>query len=143
MQLKNEGSYDDIINLPHPRSSRHAPMSRENRAAQFSPFAALTGYGEAVSETARFTEERCELDEQAKAMLDERLQLLRELLELRPEVDITYFIRDSLKSGGEYRSRSGRLLRIDPLEGSIFLEDGFKLAIEDIYDIDSPLFNTL
>ena len=86
--------YDDIIDLPHPTSAKHPRMSTENRAAQFSPFAALTGYDAAVSEAARLTESRTELDEQGKALLDGRLRLLRELISDEPEVNITYFVPD-------------------------------------------------
>ena len=136
-------SYDDITSLPHPTSAKHPRMSISNRAAQFSPFAALTGYDAAVSETARLTESRTELDEQGKALLDERLQLLREALATRPQVDIIYFQPDLRKFGGEYVHHSGRLCRIDPIESSILFVDGLRVAIDDIYDIESPLFNRL
>lgn len=144
MVLSNDPRrYDDIIHLPHPTSIKHPRMSVYNRAAQFSPFAALTGYDALVDETARLTESRCELDEQRKSVLDERLRLLLEHINEGPQVDITYFVPDLKKFGGEYVSHSGELRRIDPTERSVLFADGLKLAIEDIYDIESPLCNII
>ncbi len=128
--------YDDIINLPHPTSLKHPRMTVENRAAQFSPFAALTGYDALVEETARLTEDRAELDEQRKAVLDERLRILRERLGEEPELSIVYFLPDLLKFGGEYVSHTGRLRRIDPVEKSILFTDGLRIPIADIRDIE-------
>lgn len=132
--------YDDMIDLPHPTSPKHPRMSIANRAAQFSPFAALTGYDAAVSETARLTETRPELDEQRKAVLDERLRILQDAITETPQVDITHFVPDLYKFGGELVRHSGSLIRIDPVEGSIRFADGLKVAIDDIHDIESPLF---
>ena len=132
--------YDDIINLPHPTSVKHSRMTVENRAAQFSPFAALTGYEAIVEETARLTEERAELDEQRKAVLDGKLQRLRERLGDEPKVSIVYFRPDLLKFGGEYVSHSGRLRRIDPIERSILFADGLRVAIDDIAEIENSDF---
>lgn len=132
--------YDDIINLPHPTSLKHPRMTVENRAAQFSPFAALTGYEAIVEETARLTEERAELDEQRKAVLDGKLQRLRERLGAEPELSIVYFRPDLLKFGGEYVSHSGRLRRIDPIERSILFADGLRVAIDDIAEIENSDF---
>lgn len=135
--------YDDIINLPHPVSKNHRPMSRENRAAQFSPFAALTGYDAAIDEAARYTERQAELDEQAKAALDEKLRILQEHLPSQPQVDIIYFSPDLLKEGGHYSFHSGELSRIDSYECSLLFSDGFRVSLSDIYSIDSPIFNYL
>ena len=134
--------YEDIVSLPHPTSLKHPRMSRENRAAQFSPFAALTGHDAAVEETARLTHERIELDEQRKAALDERLRILREYIAAKPQVDITFFKPDLYKYGGEYISRSGRLFRIDAISGTLRFSDGFTVAIEDIYEIESEIFGS-
>ena len=131
-------SYDDLLSLPHPTSTKHPRMSRENRAAQFSPFAALTGYDALVDETARLTEMRTELDEQQKSALDEILRTLLEHISEKPEIGIRYFLPDLKKFGGEYIDHRGRLLRIDSFEGSLLFEDGLKVAIEDIFDIQSP-----
>ena len=128
--------YDDIITLPHPISKKHPRMSIENRAAQFSPFAALTGYDAIVEESARLTESRSELDEQQKCALDEKLRFLRDNISEKPKVSIVYFQPDLLKFGGEYLRHSGELKRIDPIEGSLLFVDGKKIPIEDIYEIE-------
>ena len=128
--------YDDIINLHHPTSPKHPRMSRENRAAQFSPFAALTGYEALVEETGRLTEERSELDEQRMAVLDGILRRLYDCLSSEPEVSVEYFVPDMLKYGGEYVRRTGRLRRIDPTEQSVLFTDGQKISIYDIRDIE-------
>ena len=128
--------YDDLLSLPHPTSTKHPRMSRENRAAQFSPFAALTGYDALVDETARLTETRTELDEQQKCALDEKLRILRDNISENPTVSIVNFQPDLLKFGGEYLRHSGKLKRIDPIEGSLLFLDGKKIPIEDIYEIE-------
>ncbi|MBE7017528.1 MAG: hypothetical protein E7420_05160 [Ruminococcaceae bacterium] len=139
MHISNDPHrYDDLLALPHPTSKKHKRMSRENRAAQFSPFAALTGYDALVDETARFTEMRTELDEQHKSALDEILRLLLEHIGEKPEIGIRYFVPDLRKFGGEFLDYRGRLLRIDAFEGSLLFEDGLKIAIEDVFDIQSP-----
>lgn len=135
--------YDDIISLPHPTSKKHPRMSRENRAAQFSPFSALTGYDALVDETARLTEMRSELDEQQKSALDEILRTLLEHIAEKPEIGIKYFVPDLRKFGGEYVDHRGALCRIDPFEGSLLFEDGLKVAIEDIFDIESPYYSSI
>lgn len=104
MNRNDPHRYDAILNLPHPVSSAHPQMSEENRAAQFSPFAALVGYEEKIEEAARQTDEKMELDEQMQADLDRKLQLLQEHLEERPAVAVTYFLPDSKKEGGLHRS---------------------------------------
>ena len=132
-------NYEDIIHLPRPLSKKHRPMSRHDRAAQFAPFAALTGHDAAICETARLTNEKSEPDEQLKNILDERLRLLQELIAQEPLVDIIYFKPDLRKYGGEYVHHSGHLRRIDPVEGSLLFRDGLKVAIEDLYDIRSEI----
>lgn len=136
MKSESPFPYEDIVALPRPLSEKHAPMSRHDRAAQFSPFAALVGYGEAVSETARLTQERSEPDEQLKELLDEKLKLLRDRLGEEPEVDITYFKPDLRKYGGEYVSLRGRLRRIDSVERSLLFADGQRIGIDDILEIE-------
>lgn len=98
----NMHKYDDIINLPHYTSSKRPRMAMIDRAAQFSPFAALTGYDAAVKETARLTEDRVELDEYQKSALNDRLQIVQERLSDTPVISITYFVPDERKSGGAY-----------------------------------------
>ena len=108
-----KGPYDDIINLPHPVSKTHPRMSMIERAAQFSPFAALTGYGAAIKETARLTDRKLELDEETQALLDLRQHFLLEHLAQRPEVTITYFEPDAHKEGGSYQTITARVKKLD------------------------------
>lgn len=128
--------YDDIIDLPHHVSGTRPRMSAHDRAAQFSPFAALTGFGAAITETARRTEEKIELDEQKKAELDERLRFLQGRIGSRPEADITYFRPDARKSGGAYVTVRERVKRIDLYRRQLLLEDGRAVALDDILRID-------
>jgi len=137
---ESETKYVDIIGLPHHTSPTRPRMSVSARAAQFAPFAALTGYGEAVDETARLTDDRIVLDENAKAMLDGKLQIIAEHLNDLPEVTFTYFEPDKKKSGGAYRSVTGRVKEIDECERIVKLGDGTKIPIEQIYGIVSELF---
>lgn len=125
------GPYDDIIDLPHPTSERHPRMPMANRAAQFSPFAALTGYGDAVRETARLTDRRVELTESEKSVLDAKLQ------QLAPgaSAEITCFQPDGKKEGGTYLTVTGVVKRIDA--GEIVLTDTRKIPIEDIVEVQS------
>lgn len=135
--------YDDIINLPHHTSPTRPRMAMIDRAAQFSPFAALTGYDAAVKETARLTDQRIELDEYEKADLDERLQLIQEHLSEQPKVEITYFKPDERKSGGAYLSVSGVIKKIDSFERHVVMMDGKKIPIDEIFQIDGELFRFL
>lgn len=136
------GKYDDIINLPHPTSQKRPRMSVQDRAAQFSPFAALTGYDAAIRETARLTEERIELNEYEQAVLDQRITLLQEHLKDLPEVTITYFQPDERKEGGKYRSLTGVVKKIDPYERQIILADQSRIPIESILNLESELFRS-
>lgn len=131
----NMGKYDDIINLPHHISKKHPQMSLEARAAQFAPFAALTGYDNAVKETARLTNERIDLDEEAKIMLDAKLQVIREQLSEKPLVTITYFVPDARKDGGKYITTAGNVKKIDDYKHLIILDNGVEIPIDEIIDI--------
>ncbi len=135
--------YEDIINLPHHVSQRHPQMPLEERAAQFSPFAALTGHAAAIQETARLTDERIELDEDAKCALDEKLRILQEHLEERPKVSITYFRPDAKKAGGAYITAAGWIKRIDGYSRTVLLKPDTLIPIEDIYEIECSLFDLL
>lgn len=133
------GKYDDIINLPHPVSKTHAPMPRAQRAAQFSPFAALTGYDDAVRETARLTETRVELDRDALDALDRTLHALEERIaadKVRPEAQIRYFVPDERKAGGRYVILRGAVKKIDEYSGVLLLTDGKKIPLGDILSIE-------
>lgn len=123
--------YKDIINLPHHISKRHPRLSMEQRAAQFPPFAALTGYEEATDETSRLTDEKIELFEEDMEELNRKLQ------DLQGEAVITYFVKDERKSGGSYVTIKGEVRRIDDYEKAIVMRDGSKIFVDDILDIES------
>ena len=133
--LKNSGKYDDIINLPHHVSKKHPRMSLEARSAQFAPFAALTGYDEIIRETARLTNQRIEVNEELKAILDEKLQILREQIHTKPNVTITYFVPDLKKDGGKYVTVTGNVIKIDNYKQKILLEKNIQVPISEIIEI--------
>ena len=134
------GKYDDIIDLPHHVSETHPPMSRADRAAQFSPFAALTGYDAAVRETARVTERRIELDEGVKAELNARLNCILEHLSEHPQVSLTHFVRDEKKSGGAYRTVTGTVRKLDSFAKTLTLTDGTVVPMEEMVHVEGNLF---
>lgn len=129
------GKYDDIIQLPHHVSATRPHMPISDRAAQFMPFRAMTGYEDAVRETARLTEEQIELTEDERLFLDRELQRLAERIAQRPQVTLTYFQPDSRKSGGAYVTLTGRLKRIDDVEGQLLLLDGERIPIDALLRI--------
>ena len=137
------GPYDDIINLPHHVSSSRPHMSSIDRAAQFSPFAALTGYDDAVKETARLTEKRVELDESRKAALNERLCIIQDTLVEQPTVIITYFQPDKKKSGGAYVTATGSVKKIDEYVRTVVMHDTTKIPIDEIISIDGEMFSSM
>ena len=134
------GPYDDIIHLPHPTSKVHPRMSRADRAAQFSPFAALTGHRTAIAETARLTEPQIELDEDAMEELDWKQSLLLDHIGERPEVTVTWFQPDGRKEGENYITAVGRLEKLDVLGRRMILANGTKIALDKIIDIQCALF---
>ena len=127
------GPYDDIIDLPHPTSQRHPRMPMANRAAQFSPFAALSGYDDAVKETARLTDSKVELTEEEKVILDAKLQLLVPGM----EASFTYFQQDEKKEGGAYLTVTGTVKKFDSYAREIVLGDGRRMPIDDILELQS------
>jgi len=131
-------AYDDILRLPHPTSERHPRMPISDRAAIFSPFAALTGHGAAIAETARLTQRKIELDEDGKADLDLKQRILAEAAAERPEITVTWFQPDGRKDGGSYVTSSGRLKKIDGPGRRVVLTDGTEIPMEDIVDLESP-----
>lgn len=139
MNLQDTHTYDDIIHLPHHVSTRHPQMSLLNRAAQFSPFAALTGHNAAIQETARLTDSYVELDEDQKEQLDAQLLQIREHLALRPECEITYFQPDEKKAGGSYVTIRGRVKKIEEAKHQIVFTDGTALPITHIFAIREDL----
>lgn len=132
---ENIERYADIIDLPHHTSSKRPRMSRENRAAQFSPFAALTGYDAEIKETARLTDEKLELDEDRVNDINSKLQYIRDHIDEKPEISVEYFIPDEKKSGGAYVTVSGTVRIIDEYERSVVFGDGRRIAVDDIYGI--------
>ena len=129
------GEYDDIINLPHHVSRKHPQMSIHDRAAQFAPFAALTGHGEAIAETARLTDRKIELDDYEKMKLDEKLLILQEHIMEMPEISVTYFCPDEKKEGGKYVTITKALRKINDMERTLLMEDGMQIRIEDILEV--------
>ncbi len=133
--------YEDIINLPHHTSTSRPRMSAHDRAAQFSPFAALTGYSSAITETARLTNRRIELDESIKADLNDKLAILQDQLEEQPEVSITYFKPDLKKSGGAYITASGWVKKIDQYKRTVIMADATIIPMDDIFEMEGELFS--
>ena len=135
--------YDEIIKLPHHVSKTRPQMPMSDRAAQFAPFAALTGYDSAIKETGRLTGKKIELDEEALTALNMRYQLLMDALDEEPEVEITYFKPDERKAGGEYVSVIGAVKKVDDFERLITMQDGTKIPMDDVLSIDGELFSIL
>lgn len=132
-----------IINLPHPTSAKHPRMPLSDRAAQFAPFAALSGHSAALVETARLTDQRMELDEDARAALDSKQQLLLERIKERPEITVTWFQPDAKKDGGRYIVSTGRLKRIHEADQVLILVDGLRIPIGDIVELESECIRGL
>lgn len=132
--------YRDMLYLPHKQSATRKHMSVHDRAAQFAPFAALTGYDSAIDETARFTEDRLPRSEADEELLNERVRFLSERIAEQPEITVTYFLPDERKAGGAYVACTGRVKRIEPLPQRILFTDGREIPLEDILAIESPLF---
>lgn len=137
------GDYNDIIYLPHHVSPTRPQMSMRDRAAQFSPFAALTGYDAAIRETARLTQERVELDEQELAVLDRKFQLLLEQLGQCPQVTITWFVPDELKQGGRYLTITDVVKKVDAAARFVLLQNAGRICMDDIVEIEGELFDCL
>lgn len=133
-------NYNDIINLPQHVSATHRAMSLHDRAAQFSPFAALTGYDAQIAETGRLTDEKAELDEDRQAKIDACLQILLDNAAERPEISVMYYLPDEKKSGGKYITVNGAFRRIDESIGTVVLTDGTNIRIADIADFSGAIF---
>ena len=128
--------YDDIIRLPHHVSSVHPHMPVSDRAAQFAPFAALTGYGDVIKETARLTDRKPELSESEKAELDYRLRMAYDYPGENPALTITYFVPDQRKAGGSYHTISGQIKKIDDYQKQVILMDKTRIDVDCILDIN-------
>lgn len=142
-KTKAEELYADIINLPHHELTTRQRMPIINRAASFSSFAALTGYDEHIREAGRITDEKIELDDERKEKISKKLNYTMEFAEEDTEITITYFLSDNKKFGGAYVNHTGIIKRIDEYERKIIFTDKTVIAIDDIYEIDSELFNGL
>lgn len=134
------GEYDDLIYLPHPVSRKHPPMSVMDRAAQFSPFSALTGYEAVLQEAGRLTDSRAELSEYSRDILDQKQQILLDAALAHPEITVTYFIPDRRKQGGAYGTLKGNLKKIDLARRVIILLDRTEVSLDDVADIQCELF---
>jgi hypothetical protein len=141
--MSNESKYEKIIEQQHHVSKRHPQLSKDSYAAQFSPFAALTGYDGIVAETARLTDERVELGETDMEILSAKLQILSDRFKEQPEITITYFKPDERKAGGAYLQKTAQLKRIDDVERLIHFTDGSNLPIDDITDLQGEIFSVL
>ena len=135
MKLKETHKYDDIIHLSRPRSGRRAEMSNYDRAAQFSPFAALTGFDAAIEETGRLTDHRIELDEGGKQLLDEQMRAVLEVIHSQPKVEILWFQYDERKAGGSYVRTTGHAKKVDDYTRKILLTDGQSIPLGEIFSI--------
>ena len=134
--------YKDIINLPHKQSNKRPHMSLLDRAAQFAPFAALTGYDDAVKETARLTDEKIEMSEENLNVLNMKYQILIDRIDEEHEVVFTYFIPDKNKSGGAYVEKRGVVKKVDDYERLITLCDGTRIPMDDVLTIDGEIFSS-
>lgn len=134
------GPYDDIIHLSHPTSKNRPRMSIHDRAAQFSPFAALSGHAAAIAETARLTDRKLELDEDTRAELDRRQAILLEHISERPEITVTWFRPDERKEGGAYITTTGRLKKLDEAERILILTDDTRIPLDAVVSLESDSF---
>lgn len=127
--------YGDIINLPHHVSTKRGHMSIHDRAAQFSPFAALTGHSEAINETGRYTDSKFLLDESKKNELDGKIKNILDRINDFPKIKVTYFVKDKYKDGGEYISKEVNVVKVDSYNRVIVTETGERIHFDDVYDI--------
>ncbi len=130
------GNYDDILHLPHHKSAVYPSMSMHDRAAQFAPFAALTGYGDAIDETARSTDRKLKVEETKAQELDEAFARLSACVNETPSVSVMYFVPDEKKAGGTYVTTTGNVRKVDLFSRTLVFVDGTRLALDDIYEID-------
>ena len=141
MRMNNR--YNEIINLPHHVSKTRPQMPMSDRAAQFAPFAALTGYDAAIKETGRLTDEKIEMDEEALNILNMKFQILVDSLDNEPEVTFTYFKPDERKAGGAYIEVTGTVKKVDDFERLIVMQNGTKMPMDDILNIEGEIFASL
>lgn len=135
MKLKETHKYDDILHLSRPRSGRRVQMTNYDRAAQFSPFAALTGFDAAIEETGRLTDRPIELDEGGKQLLDEQMQSVLDVIHTQPEAEVVWFRYDERKAGGSYVTTSGKVKKIDTYTQKLLLTDGRTIPLGEVISI--------
>ena len=140
MPAGNPHKYDDMIGLGHPISRTHPPMARIKRAAQFASFDALTGFGAAIHEAGRETEEKKELSEDEIDMIDAKLAVIQYHIKEQPNITVTYFIPDDKKAGGRYMTVSGKVRKLDGMKCAIIMTNGTKIPIGDVQYIDGDMF---
>ena len=136
MKQQATAKYGDIIGLSRPRSGRRAAMSNYDRAAQFSPFAALTGFDAAIAETGRLTDSRVELDEDSRQLLDERMNAVLEMIHTQPRVTMLWFCRDERKDGGSYIKTTGCIKKVDTYNRKILLTDSQLIPMEELLSLE-------
>ena len=141
--MRTSNKYDEILSLPHHVSKTRPQMPMSDRAAQFAPFAALTGYDSAIKETGRLTDEKIEMDEEALNILNMKFQILVDSLDDEPEVTFTYFKPDERKAGGAYIEVTGTVKKVDDFERLIIMQNGTKMPMDDILNIEGELFASL
>ena len=135
--------YRDILHMPRPTQYARPPMSRQDRAAQFAPFAALTGHDAAIGETARITQQRRQLTEDVREQLDRKQQILQNHAWDHPPVTVRYFQADSKKAGGSYQTVTGHLRGVDCYKRLLRLTEGTEIPLDDIVELNSPLFSQM
>ena len=143
MKITKNDEYDDIINLPHHQSATRPHMTLHDRAAQFSPFAALTGHDAAIAETARLTDKKIYLSEDRISVINAKLQVIGEHIQDHPEITVTYFRQDDRKDGGAYITKTGRIKIIDVQNGAMIFTDLTMIAFDDIFDMESDIFKDI
>ena len=141
--MNTSEKYNDIINLPHHKSKTRKQMSMIDRAAQFSPFAALTGHEDAINETGRIVYEKTDLDENAKSVLNEKLQMISDFINDSPVITVTYYRPDIRKKGGAYVSYTGNVIKIDINRRVLVFSDMSEIIIDDISEIESDIFGSV
>ena len=141
--MKLASKYEEIMKHPHHVSKTRPQMPMSDRAAQFAPFAALTGYDSAIKETGRLTDEKIELDEEALTALDMKYQIRMDAYDDAPEVTITFFQPDERKAGGKYLTATGAVKKVDDFERRITMQDGAKIPMDDVLSIEGELFSVL
>lgn len=138
--MQEKDNYEDIMELPHHVSRKHPQMTMAQRAAQFMPFVALQGQMESVRETERLTDDRIDLDDTVKEMVDRKLQHLQASVKDRPEIKVYYFVPDQRKEGGAYCSKTGQVKKIDVYDNVVIFVDGERIPINDIMDLEGNIF---